>query len=87
MSTELEQVLLRARELLARPGNDFAWSSWDDADEALAEIDDELATLRGGEPVDVAVLFLPTGPIQEVAVSSGWSAEFEELARDFARAR
>jgi hypothetical protein len=32
---------------------------------------------------DIEVLFAPTGPIQEVSMSSGWSREFLRLAERF----
>ena len=59
---DLLAVMLEARRLIARPENDFTWSSF---------IDQE------------AALFLPTGPIQEVSLSSGWGDEFVALADRF----
>jgi hypothetical protein len=35
----------------------------------------------------MAILFLPTGPMQEVSLSSGWGDEFVALADRFDRAR
>src|SRR5215831_1814347 len=83
---EVVTVLREARALLARPGNDFTWSSWEDAAAALAELDRQIAALEGGElppRLDLAVLFAPTGPIQEVSVSSGWGWEFLAVAARF----
>jgi hypothetical protein len=80
---ELASVLREARSLLARPGNDFAWSSWADAGAALAEVDGLIAALDAGRlpsRLRVSVLFAPTGPIQEVSLSSGWADEFLALA-------
>lgn len=80
---ELLSVLREARSLLARPGNDFAWSSWQDAGAALAELDLLIVTLDAGRlpsRLAVSVLFAPTGPIQEVSISSGWGREFLALA-------
>jgi hypothetical protein len=80
---ELASVLREARSLLARPGNDFAWSSWQDAGAALAEVDQLIAALEAGRlpsRLAVSVLFAPTGPIQEVSLSSGWADEFLALA-------
>jgi hypothetical protein len=80
---ELASVLREARSLLALPGNDFAWSSWEDAGAALAEVDGLIATLEAGRLPSrfaVSVLFAPTGPIQEVSLSSGWADEFLALA-------
>jgi hypothetical protein len=83
---ELVAVLRQARALLALPGNDFAWSSWGDAPAALAELDRQIAALERGQlppRPDLAVLFAPTGPIQEVSLSSGWAHEFLALAARF----
>jgi hypothetical protein len=82
----MAQVLREAQALLARPGNDFGWSSWEDSAAAFAELDRQIAAVESGRPpprLDVAVLFAPTGPIQEVSVSSGWGREFQALAARF----
>jgi hypothetical protein len=77
------KVLQDTRALLARPENDFAWSSWPDAKTALKEIDALIGSLSQGslpDPQQLAVLFAPTGPIQEVSLSSGWGETFLQLA-------
>jgi len=82
-------VLREARRLLACPDNDFTWSPWSDGTSALSELDGIIARI---EVVDmpsrshVEMLFLPTGPIQEVSVSSGWGQPFVDLASRFDRA-
>jgi hypothetical protein len=79
-------VLREAREFLARPDNDFAWSSWEDAEAAFREIDGLISRIEAGSlppRLDLTVLFAPTGPIQEVSVSSGWGQEFLRLADRF----
>jgi hypothetical protein len=79
----LPDVLREARSLLARPGNNFDWSSWGDAEAALREVDGLIGTLESGRlpsRLTVSVLFAPTGPIQEVSLSSGWADEFLALA-------
>jgi hypothetical protein len=80
---ELLQVLRDARALLARLGNNFDWSSWRDADHALQEVDGLIHVIEsGGLPGrgEVSILFLPTGPMQEAALSSGWGDEFLSVA-------
>lgn len=80
---ELGSVLREARSLLALPGNNFDWSAWVDAAAALAEIDGLIADLdaeRLPSRLAVSVLFAPTGPIQEVSLSSGWGNEFLAVA-------
>ena len=80
---ELVEVLREARALLARPGNNFDWSSWRDADHALEEVDGLIQQLESGRLPGrgyVSILFLPTGPMQEAALSSGWGDEFLAVA-------
>lgn len=78
--TVLEQVRL----WLALPGNDFSWSSFGDAQAALDELDAARTAIRAGSaPAMLTILFAPTGPIQEVALSSGWGDEFLVLAERF----
>jgi hypothetical protein len=76
-------ILREARELLARDGNNFSWSSWEDQNHALAEIDSIMTELGSGSVPEIGVIFAPTGPIQEVSLSSGWGGEFIELAERF----
>lgn len=83
---KLNSVLEETRRLLALPDNDFAWSSWDDREDALAEIDYLLSSVRSGSlpgELTMQVLFAPTGPIQEVSLSSGWASDFIELSARF----
>ncbi|HUJ60410.1 MAG TPA: hypothetical protein VLX92_18035 [Kofleriaceae bacterium] len=86
---ELLDVLRQVRAALARPGNDFTWSSWEDAAAATMEVDAYITTLEAGwlpPRMELAVLFAPTGPIQEVSLQSGWSEEFLALSDRFDRA-
>jgi len=83
------KVLEDTKVYLARPENDFVWSSWDDCTHANKEIDDHIERIRKNDfskSLDLRVLFAPTGPIQEVSVSSGWGDEFLTLAKRYDRA-
>jgi hypothetical protein len=82
----LVTVLESALELVSLPDNDFAWSSWADAAEAQAEIRSLIEQVQSGalpERVAVSVLFAPTGPLQEVSLSSGWAEPFLKVAERF----
>ena len=79
-------VLKQARTFLALEGNDFSRSSWKDQNQAMAEIDAIITSLEKGSLPEIRVLFAPTGPIQEVGLSSGWGRQFLELAEQFDRA-
>lgn len=79
-------VFEEARRFLAAPGNDFAWSWWANGKEAVKEIDGWLDQLRAGTPPEslgMGTLFAPTGPLQEVSLSSGWGDDFLLLADRF----
>ncbi len=79
------RVLAEVRELLAQPDNDYSWSSFLDNDAALEEIDAIVAEIQstGHAPLMLRVLFAATGPIQEVAISSGWGDTFLLVADRF----
>jgi HAMP domain-containing protein len=80
---KLIAILREARAFLALEGNDFSWSSWRDQNQAISEIDTIRRELEKGSVPDMRILFVPTGPIQEVSLSSGWGNEFLELANRF----
>ncbi len=81
----LQQALNRVRKLLEMPDNDFVWSSWSSGEEALAEFD-RVTAQAASNPLlarnSLQLLFAPTGPIQEVSISSGWGTEFLALAAE-----
>ena len=82
----LLKVLRDARSLLALPDNNFGWSPWQDGPAALRDLDSVIERVRSGARLDkgeIAVLFAPTGPIQEVSLSSGWPVRFQNLATLF----
>ncbi len=84
----LISILEEAKFLLFQPDNDFTYSYWEDSTEALAEVEKVQEQIRGGVVSSGAeILFLPTGPIQEVSLSSGWGQEFLLLADQFDRAK
>ena len=76
---------METRALLALKDNDFVWSGWENQNNALAEIDIIIMKMENGSVPDIGFLFAPTGPIQEVSLSSGWGKEFLELADRFDR--
>ena len=83
---ELVEVLRETRELLARHDNNFLWSYWDSATDALREFDAFITQIESGDTSgrsDLKLLFAPTGSIQEVSLSSGWGQEFLALSARF----
>lgn len=86
MSRALTAILCEVQELLNRTGNDFSWSSWKNAEEAVAEIQAHSKRIEHGDYSCVSnleMLFAPTGPIQEASMSSGWAWEYLAIAQRF----
>ena len=82
----LVQVLESAIELVQIPENDFSWSYWEDSEEAKNEITELLSVVKAHtlpERVEVSVLFAPTGPLQEISLSSGWAEPFLKVAEKY----
>lgn len=83
----LIQLLEESIRLVQLPKNDFMWSSWEDGAGATQEIERYLVRACEGsfDASSVGSIFLPTGPMQEVAESSGWGGRFLVLADRFDR--
>ena len=67
------------RRLIVQRGNDFIWTGWQDAVEALADIDATRAALVLERPEGRkrAVLLLSSdGPLHRLAIDSGWEETF-----------
>jgi hypothetical protein len=84
-TVELGAVLQRVAELVSGPGTDVGWSRFDTAAELQAEIGKYLrlaqtSTLSEPDCRILAILFAPTGALQEVSINSGWAEEFLLLA-------
>ncbi len=60
----------RDPRLLARPDNNFIWSYWDSATDALREFDAFITQIESGDTSgrsDLKLLFAPTGSIRRSA--------------------
>jgi hypothetical protein len=76
-------ILIETRRLLALPSNDFGWSAWDNAEDALAELDAFIRSLETEQlpsREDLELLFAPTGSLQDVSINSGWAQEYLSLS-------
>ena len=79
----LLSVVDQALKLVLRPANDFSWSSWLSAEHASFELNHIRQAILSGDFSCLAalrVIFAPTGPMQELSLSSGWGDEFLSLA-------
>ena len=80
------EVLAASIELVLLEDNNFLWSSWQDAATAEQELASHMESLKSPQSVNidrVSVLFAPTGPMQELSLSSGWGEPFIKLASYF----
>lgn len=75
-------VLIEIEQRLADPDADLVRASFVDADQAVEEVRWHREAVEAGSPTNVGltILFLPTGPLQEVSINSGWGTRFLELA-------
>jgi hypothetical protein len=65
---------------------DWAGGWWDEAGDMVADLRDHLSRLRRADTSrmdELRTLFLPTGPLQDVSISSGWGTRYVELAARF----
>jgi len=68
------------------PGNDFAWSHWENVRAAVVDIEMLIEEIEKGhipENDKVGILFAPTSDIQEVSISSGWGDVFLKVAEKY----
>lgn len=82
----LNDVLVASIELVSLDDNDFSWSSWGDRDTATRELHGLHEIVHQGSlpsHLTISVIFAPTGPMQELSMSSGWGEAFVRLADYF----
>ncbi|MEJ9077844.1 hypothetical protein WKY82_05425 [Gordonia malaquae] len=76
-------VVEETADIVRSRSHDLSWqSTFDTSDELVRILDQRAAALRSGDVAslaDVRFWFLPTGPLCEIAASSGWLPEYTEL--------
>jgi hypothetical protein len=79
-------VLDEVLTFLRRPSTDVAWSTYPSQERAVRHIKSLRRRVAWGDPfaiTQLVFLFMPTGALQEISLSSGWSAEFLLLSSRF----
>lgn len=79
---EFAACLQDIRPCIVRRENKFIWTGWQDAVEALADIDATLAALTLDRPEGrkrAVLLFATDGPLHRLALDSGWEDRFWQL--------
>ncbi len=65
---------------------DVFWSRYDSVQHLINDLDREVDRLKIKDHTvlrDLEILFAPTGSLQEISISNGWSDEFLVLAQEF----
>lgn len=65
------------------------YTYWQDPQEAIEEINDCIQKLQIGDITilkSIDMLFIATGPFQELSMQNGWSKEYLKVAAQFDRA-
>ncbi|TCO65860.1 hypothetical protein [Actinocrispum wychmicini] len=85
--TGLARVLDDVLTVVTTTEQDTSWTRrWDTADEMVRELSDHRDRVRLGDLStlpELKFLFAPTGPLQDVSLSSGWGELFLRLAERF----
>jgi len=79
----IKKEMDKLKHLLSLPSVDVCRSSYDSADEAIAELELlETGVINQDENAISRLLFLllPTSDLQEISISSGWGTEFLNIA-------
>jgi hypothetical protein len=87
MDSALADVLEDLLRIIEAHDQNLDWTAtWNTTEEMIAELRDHLSRLRLGDlsRLDrLRLLFLPTGALQEVSLSSGWAGAYLKLAARF----
>jgi len=82
----LVRILEPSIELVETTDNDFSWTSWENTKEAVKEINQLMRMVKSGRLPSrkkVGILFAPTGPLQELSISSSWGDLFLTMAEKY----
>ena len=79
----IKEQISRLKYLLSLPDTDVCWSNYNNAEEAIKELETlEKGILNQDKNAVNSLLFLllPTACLQEISISSGWGDEFLGIA-------
>ena len=77
------KIVEESADIVRTGSHDVSWQATFETRESLvAALDDSSRALRSGDDsrlAEIAFWFVPTGPLCEIAASSGWLAEYTAL--------
>lgn len=77
------KVLEKIKEIIENYQIDLSYSTYRSEEELVNELDLYIFKLKANDfscNKEISLLFAPTGDLQEIAIDSGWSEEYMELA-------
>ena len=84
--TVLIEILEAIKKLILKPQTDLTWSTFDNKDDLVFEIDTHIQKLKLQDfsiLKNLILLFAPTSDFQEISLSSGWGNHYLNIAERF----
>ncbi|WP_326567217.1 hypothetical protein VSH64_36045 [Amycolatopsis rhabdoformis] len=79
----LSDLITELLEILRSGEQDLTWSSYASVDDAVNELEDLRQKISDPEAQQrLRFLCLPTGALEEIAISSGWAKEWLRLVNE-----
>jgi len=73
-------------ELVSTRDTNMVWSTFDTKEVLILELENYIQRLKNSDFSSIEQLislFLPTGDLQEIAISSGWGEEYLSISKKF----
>lgn len=80
---EIIKIVDTVIEIVTTNEQDIVWSYYDSVSDLVADLNDIKKRIGNSEKrwrIELTLLFAPTGALQEIALSSGWSEKYLKLA-------
>ncbi|NFN23979.1 hypothetical protein FDB63_02555 [Clostridium botulinum] len=80
---EIVEVLKKVKEIIEKYEMNLSYSTYKSEKQLISDLDTYIAKLKVNDfscNKEISFLFAPTGDLQEIAIDSGWSDEYMELA-------
>ncbi len=82
----LIKLLYEIIELASTRDTNMVWSTFNTKEELIFELENYIQRLKNSDFSSIEQLislFLPTGDLQEIAISSGWGEEYLSISKKF----
>ena len=86
INENLIKLLYEIIELASTRDTNMVWSTYDTKEELILELENYIQRLKNSDFSSIEQLislFLPTGDLQEIAISSGWGEEYLSISKKF----